>query len=374
MTRLDDLTSREDNEGRGAQLDDDHARVLLSAHKQRSNSLKDPRMNDVHVLDLLMSVAAAYGLGSSSLEQSMGTWGDHVRWRIVDATGNRYLLKERDPTLQSHEFQLHLDLHQFLIRHGGPIVPIMSCINGDLYTSWRGRQFELQAWISGLRRLSVSNPGDLVAWGEVLARFLVASSGFSSTSAESFDYPGSRATYCPQRRFEVMERISYISLSSGDKDQRCMSKVERIANWVRHYGDALEGAALPQQFIHSDCLYNNCLVDENGMLFIVDLDTASWGYRITDIASALAFAGGIVVTDEDSVSGIIGETLNRSAMQRVFDGFSSTTMLTPIERQLLHSLIGLRLVDQAIICLNLDNPSIRPRVEMLPDALGPVQQ
>ncbi len=271
--------------------------------------------------------------------------------------------------LQSHEFHLHLDLHQFLRRNDGPVVPIMSCTNGDLYTRWHGRQFELQTWISGLRRLSASNPGDLVAWGEVLARFLVASSGFSSKAAESFDYPGSRAAYCPQRGFEVMERISYISLAIGDKSQRCMSNVARIVNWVRHHGDALEGAALPQQFIHSDCLYNNCLVDENGMLFIVDLDTAAWGYRITDIASALAFAGGIVVTDEDSVSGIIGETLNRSAMQRVFDGFSSTTMLTPIERQLLHSLIGLRLVDQSIICLNLDNPSIRPGIGVLPDAL-----
>jgi Ser/Thr protein kinase RdoA (MazF antagonist) len=209
----------------------------------------------------------------------------------------------------------------------------------------------------------------LVAWGEVLARFLVASSGFSSKSAERFDYPASRATYCPQRGFEVMERISYISLAVGDSDQRCMSNVERIANWVRHHGDALESAALPQQFIHSDCLYNNCLADENGMLFIVDLDTASWGYRITDIASALAFSGGIVVTDEESVDGIIGETLNRSAMQRVFDGFSSTTTLTPIERQLLHSLIGLRLVDQATICLYLGYPGVRPRIEELPDAL-----
>lgn len=131
----------------------------------------------------------------------------------------------------------------------------------------------------------------------------------------------------------------------------------------------MEGAALPLQFIHSDCLYNNCLVDENGMLFIIDLETAAWGFRITDIVSALAFAGGIVVTDEDSVSGRIGETLNRSAMQRVFDGFSATTLLTSVERQVLHSLIGLRLVDQAIICLELDNPRIRPRPEVLPDAL-----
>jgi len=154
-----------------------------------------------------------------------------------------------------------------------------------------------------------------------------------------------------------------------DKDQRCMSNVKRIVNWVRHHGDALEGAALPQQFIHSDCLYNNCLVDENGMLFIIDLETAAWGYRITDIASALAFAGGIVVTDEDSVSGIVGETLNRSAMQRVFDGFSATTLLTPIERQVLHSLIGLRLVNHFVSCLHLDNPSIHPRIEVLPDAL-----
>lgn len=326
-------------------------------------------MNDVQDLDLLMSVAAAYGLGSSAREQTLGTWGSHVRWQIVDSTGNRYLLKERDPALQSHEFHLHLELHQFLIRNGGPVVPIMSCINGDLYTSWRGRQFELQAWISGLRRLSVSNTGDLFDWGAVLARFLFASAGFSSKSAESFDYPASRAAYCPQRWPEVMERISYISLAIGDNDQRSMSNVERIDKWVRHHGDALESAALPQQFIHSDCLYNNCQVDESGRLYIVDLDTASWGYRITDIASALAFSGGIVVTDEDSVDGVIGETLNRSAMQRVFDGFSSTTMLTPIERQLLHSLIGLRLVDQAIICLNLGYPSMRPRIEVLPDAL-----
>ncbi len=147
-------------------------------------------MNDEHVVDLLTSVAAAYGLGRSALEQSMGTWGDHVRWRIVDSSGNRYLLKERDPHLQSHEFPLHLDLHHFLMRNGGPVVPIRSCLNGDVSTTWRGRQFELQTWISGLRWLSVSNPGDLVAWGEVLARFLVASSGFSYTSAYSFDYPG----------------------------------------------------------------------------------------------------------------------------------------------------------------------------------------
>ena len=131
----------------------------------------------------------------------------------------------------------------------------------------------------------------------------------------------------------------------------------------------MERAALPQQFIHCDGLYNNCLVDAQGMLFMVDLDTASWGYRITDIASALAFAGGIVVTDEDTVSGIIGQTLNREAMQRVFEGFSSTTLLAPIERQLLHSLIGLRLVDQFVLCLELDNPSTRPRMEVLPDAL-----
>ncbi len=54
MPRLDDLTSHEDNEGRGpllsleqlatstpegAQLDHDHARVLLSDHKPRSNVL-----------------------------------------------------------------------------------------------------------------------------------------------------------------------------------------------------------------------------------------------------------------------------------------------------------------------------------------------
>jgi Ser/Thr protein kinase RdoA (MazF antagonist) len=326
-------------------------------------------MNDVQVLDLLMSVAAAYGLGSASFEQNIATWGDHVRWRIVDSTGNKYLLKERDPILQSHEFHLHLDLHQFLMRNGGPVVPIMSCINGDLYTSWRGRQFGLQTWISGLRRLSVSNPGDLVAWGELLARFLVAASGFSSKGAESFDYPASRATYCPQRWFEVMGRISSIRLAIGDNNQGGMNNVERIVNWVRRHGDALEGAVLPQQFIHCDCLYNNCLVDENGMLFIVDLETAAWGYRITDIAAALAFAGGIVVTDEDSVSGIPGETLNHSAMQRVFDGFSSKTMLTPIERQSFHSLIGLRLVSHFVSCLGLDNPSVPPPIEVLPDAL-----
>ena len=228
--------------------------------------------------------------------------------------------------LQSHEFPLHLDLHQFLRRNGGPVVPIMSCINGDLFTNWRGRQFELQTWISGLRRLSVQQSrrfGCLGRGAGKVSRCIIGILLYVCRELRVSRFTSN--TIAHSAGLKLWRGFHTFSRAPGDEDQRCRSTVERLVHWVRHHGDALESAALPQQFIHGDCLYNNCLVDENGMLFIVDLDTASWGYRITDIASALAFAGGIVVTDEDSVSGRIGETLNRSAMQRVFDGFSATT-------------------------------------------------
>lgn len=300
---------------------------------------------------LLSVVCSQYGFTDFTISQELGLWGSHIRWQLRSPKGQLFLLKEKPPYISDDEFESQLCLHHHIQRQNGPVVQLLITMTNELSLVWANRHLALLTWVEG-RHLYPQQLEDNVELGGVIARFQDAAKSFESNTG-NWELPHNRHWTAPERWTHILAYTEYVrqALQEIEEKEKAVA-LHQIQDWIIRQGTILDAQELPEQFIHADADCFNC-IQGHGDTYIVDLDEVHWGYRVTDLAYAAAYVGGMHHVREDA-RGHIATVWQWEKIQGVLQGFGKHSSLTEVERANFHRFLGLNLIRAFISSLDLD--------------------
>jgi hypothetical protein len=103
--------------------------------------------------------------------------------------------------------------------------------------------------------------------------------------------------------------------------------------------------------------------DSSGKMILLDLDLVHWGYRISDIAFAVAVTCGMGYSR--SLGYHIRKKWRSDMARKLLSGYEKHSSFLTYEKQCLDELFALNLVRAFISCLDLDSNNPKIPVDLL---------
>jgi len=306
---------------------------------------------------LLVRLSNEYALGECTILKEMDRNPAQTKYELETSKGIKLFLKEKPEYITYDHFVLHLRLQEYAKRRLGPIANIMKTTNGQLWFQVDERIFELQEWVEGKPPIPPSLR-DSSKMGGLLGLFQNSVKEFKSKRNNNWRFPTNRSIICPERWQEIANYTKFLKNALSRSEKQDADLTDGIQRFVEEQGHSVEWRKLPRQFIYGDFDCLNCLKDSFGIMMLVDLDLVHWGYRISDIAYAIAIICGMEYSES---SGYHMRKKWQSALERqLLSGYEEHVQLSNYERQYLGKLIVLNLVRAFVSCLDLDcaNPKI----------------
>lgn len=243
----------------------------------------------------------------------------------VTTPAGHYVLKVAHPS-DSREL---IEMQAAALRHAGargvPVHRVVPASDGSLTVDASGRVARVLSWLPGELWWHAEPDEQLLpAAGRMLGRVSEALGGFVHPLA---------------RRTHAWDLQSFAQLRSAEHPPVAATVFERFA--------ALDTSGLRRQYIHNDFHPGNVLVDDGRVVGVLDFGDSLEGWRIADVAVALAY---LVPEEGDPWA----------AVEPFVAGFESVAPLKMIERDALPTLTAARLVQRIMLPPLLDPDDVDP--------------
>ncbi|GHH84731.1 phosphotransferase enzyme family protein [Streptomyces capitiformicae] len=306
------------------------------------------------------SVAEQYELSGAEVIDDLGLWGQTLRLHCRTATGYHFLIKEKAHYLSSEDWPVHLAVHRWSQRAGGPVSPLLSTQAGDDGVIHQGRYFEVQGWVEG----RLPTDGDAEEFGRTLALFHLSVAGMPPGSR---DRPRCRYRWTPDDPAGLGDYIDRYCRPRAAHGSPAAARLAELRRKVRDLPQDGPAGGLVGSYLHGDTALANTVRTGEGFLRLIDFDDARWGHRIFDLVHAMAITAGF---DPD----LTGQHAIRTewALQRaqaLFDGYRSLIELTPAEREDFPRQMTVAVIATGLSCLDIDDPEFELPSD-LADQLG----
>lgn len=320
---------------------------------------------------ILDAVAAAYGLAGVRLVSKLGYWGRHLRWRLADAGGQHYLLKEPPCYLAGRDVDVPERVHLHVQSRGGPVAELMPTLSGRYRIAVAGRVMALQLFAPG-RHLAVSDHAAIRRYGATIAHFADTASGARRWPAGDWSAPRVRLESDPDLPDGLARMVWLLGKPSLPfrPSRSTLSGLERIAaKSARAAGEVSSlSAGLRPQFVHGDPNPFNCLdPGPRGNQVLVDLDDARWGLPLWDLLQAAVLVGGIVRRNENAAASVRPDW-DAEAVAALLEGYACVRPLTAGERHLFGPYLRLAALGVMVKAFELEVAGSRPPADLADQA------